>query len=373
MTTVLVPLDGSELAERALPFAFALARATRGRLLLVRAVLAYSYETEEGTTKVPVYPRAEAELAAVASRLRAAGVRADAHVALGIAAADSILAAAVEHRADLVVMSTHGRGGLGRFLYGSVADEVLRGSDVPVLLVSAACAGTWPSDGKLRVLVPLDGSDLARRALEPLAGLARALPLELVLARAVPVPAPPLAALGDEANFALAYPLDPEVDLAAARGELEDQAARLAGVLDVADVRVEQGRPAATIAALAREEGAHLIAMSTHGRGGLTRLVMGSVATGTLHHATVPLLLVPAGVRDAAAHDDDAVGDALRAAAAPVGTTLVLNGSELALVEYGLEMLQLGAERDEQRAGAIRDLRQRLAGAATRRETATAP
>jgi nucleotide-binding universal stress UspA family protein len=383
MTTVLVPLDGSELAERALPFAFELARATRGRLLLVRAVLAYSSETEEGTTKVPVYPRAEAELAAVASRLRAAGVRAEAHVALGIAAADSILAAAAEQRADLVVMSTHGRGGLGRFLYGSVADEVLRGSDVPVLLVSAGCDGAWPTDGKLRVLVPLDGSELARRAFEPLQSLAGALPLELVLVRAVPMPAPPLAVLGDEANFALAYPLNPEADLAAARRGLEDQAARLAGVLDVADVRVEQGRPSATIAALAREEGAHLIAMSTHGRGGLTRLVMGSVATGTLQHATVPLLLVPAGVRDAV-EQDDAVDDALRAAAAPVapdrarptaapvGTTLVLSGSELGLVEYGLEMLQLGAERDEQRASVIRDLRQRLAGAATRHETAAA-
>jgi hypothetical protein len=171
---------------------------------------------------------------------------------------------------------------------------------------------------------------------------------------------------------------------------LEEQAARLAGVFDVADVRVEQGQPAATIAALAREEGAHLIAMSTHGRGGLTRLVMGSVATGTLHHATVPLLLVRAAVQDAAAvHDDAAVNEALSAAAAPgapeparpnaaagaapVGTTLVLNGAELALVEYGLEMLQLGAERDAERAGALRALRDRLADAATRRETAAAP
>jgi nucleotide-binding universal stress UspA family protein len=388
MTAVLVPLDGSELAERALPYALELARATHGRLLLVRAVLANAYEGEGGAARrVPLYPRVQVELEAVAERLRAAGVDVQTHVAFGIAAADSILAAAAEHGADLVVMSTHGRGGLGRFLYGSVADEVLRRGDVPVLLVSAGCEGAWPSGATLRVLVPLDGSDLSQRALEPLADLARALPLELILARAVPMPAVPMAMFGDETNYTVALAPDPGAAAAAARAELEDEAARLAGRLDVADLRVEQGRPAATIAALAREEGAHLIAMSTHGRGGLSRLVMGSVATGTLQHATVPLLLVPAAVRDAGVHDRAASG-ASRAAAAsaqdqappaaaatatPAGTTLVLSESELALVEYGLEMLQLGAERDELRAGAIRDLRRRLAGSSTGGEMAAVP
>lgn len=388
MTTVLVPLDGSELAERALPYAAGLVRALGGELLLVRAAPVRASEADGINWGTSAYARGEAELEAVAERLRAAGIRVQTHVALGMSAAAAILAAAGEQRADLVVMSTHGRSGLGRVLYGSVADEVLRGSDVPVLLVSAGCEGAWPIDGKLRVLVPLDGSDLARRALEPLAVLARTMPLELVLARVVAAPAIPVAAFADETTYTVAYTSDPASELAAARGELEDDAAQFAGLLDVADVRVERGRPAAIIAALARDEGAHLIAMSTHGRGGLTRLVMGSVATGTLHHATVPLLLVPAAVRDGAMHGVDAAGEVPRAAAAPpgdpgppiaaaaavpVGTTLVLNASELALVEYGLEMLQLGAGRDDRRAEAIRDLRRRLAGAATDREMAAAP
>lgn len=150
---------------------------------------------------------------------------------------------------------------------------------------------------------------------------------------------------------------------------------------------MEQGRPATVIAALAREEGAHLIAMSTHGRGGLTRLVMGSVATGALHHATVPLLLVPAGVRDAELHDH-AAGGASRAAAAPAqdhapaaaaaapySTRASSDPFRTRVVPaaVGLEMLQLGAERDEERVGAVRDLRRRLSASTAGREMAAAP
>jgi hypothetical protein len=128
--------------------------------------------------------------------------------------------------------------------------------------------------------------------------------------------------------------------------------------------------------------------MSTHGRGGLSRLVMGSVATATLQRATVPLLLVPPAVRHAARLLDAAVGAATHDASAPapdqvlpsagapatpVGTALVLTEAELALIEYGLEMLQLGAERDGQRARAIRALRRRLSGSSTRSEVAAAP
>jgi hypothetical protein len=164
------------------------------------------------------------------------------------------------------------------------------------------------------------------------------------------------------------------------------EASQLAGLLDVADVRVEQGRPAATIAALARDEGVHLSAMSTHGRGGLSRLVMGSVATATLERATVPLLLVPPAVRQASRLLDAAVGAASDDTSAPapdqvplsagapatsVGTAFVLNEAELALLEYGLEMLQLGTERDGQHAQAIRELRRRLSGSPPRSEVAT--
>src|SRR5438552_3788206 len=78
-------------------------------------------------------------------------------------------------------MSTHGRGGLGRMLYGSVADEVLRRVPVPVLLVSAACTQVWAVEKPKRVLVPLDGSSLAAEAVRPARDLAATLGGEMVL------------------------------------------------------------------------------------------------------------------------------------------------------------------------------------------------
>jgi nucleotide-binding universal stress UspA family protein len=370
MTTVLVTLDGSELAERALPYAIELARATRGRLLLVRAALAYSYERDGVAVLAPLHPAVRVELEGVADRVRATGVTAEAHLVHGISAADTILKAVADLRPDLVVMSTHGRGGLGRFLYGSVADQVLREADVPVLLVPAASAGAWPEEGRLRVLVPLDGSDLARAALRPLMELATVLPSEVVLVRAVPSTA--TTVLGEPPLYVLTRRLDADPELAAARGELESEASRLGGLLPVVGTRVEVGDPAATIAAVAREEGAHLIAMSTHGRGGLTRLVMGSVAAGALHHATVPLLLVRAGARSGEEATERAVEPAVTPIA-PEAAALTLGADELSLVQFGLEMLLHSAERDETLTAPVRALRDRISTAARGdRETAGA-
>ncbi len=80
-------------------------------------------------------------------------------------AADTIVEEIGVRRPDLVVMSTHGRSGIRRWIYGSVADEVMRRAPVPVLLVPAACPGEWPSNRAPRVLLPLDGSELAEGAL----------------------------------------------------------------------------------------------------------------------------------------------------------------------------------------------------------------
>src|SRR5206468_6330629 len=105
-------------------------------------------------------------------------------------------------------------------------------------------------------------------ALGPLAALARAMPVEAVLVQVVPPPAIDGAALGFPPTYAVPYAPDPDEQLRTARCDLEDEASRLAGTVPVAGVRVELGPPATTIAEVAREEGAHLIAMSTHGRTG---------------------------------------------------------------------------------------------------------
>ena len=290
MKTILVPLDGSGLAERVLPFAVRLARAGDGRLVLLRAARA---RARPG--------RPEQELDAVAEQLRAYGIAAEARVSDDDPAA-AILGAARETRADLIAMSTHGRGGLGRWLYGSVADQVLRQAEVPVLLVPAVAARSWPRDDLLRVLLPLDGSELAEAAIGPAETLPGAIGARLTVLRVV-VPPPP-SLYGEGYAF---IPFDEEAELAEARRYVDGIADRLrtSGRLRddgrMVEVRTAVGEPVAEIAEATRQ-GADVIAMATHGHGGLERLLMGSVATGVLQRAGVPLLLTrPTDVREHAA------------------------------------------------------------------------
>jgi nucleotide-binding universal stress UspA family protein len=369
MTKVMVPLDGSALAERAVPYAAALVRAAGGRLLLVRAVLSYFVEQDGIEETVLIHPQARTDIEAAAVRARAFGLPVEAHLVGGIGAATTLVAAAERLGADIIVMSSHGRSGLGRFLYGSVADDVLRHARVPVLLLPAANRTGWPTAGKLRVLVPLDGSALAERAIEPVLALARSMPTEVVLVHVVAPPGAEGAQLGFPPTYALPYVPDPDDPLADAHAHLAVVADRIAGDAAVVAVRVEVGYPAATIAEVARVEGAHLIVMSTHGRGGLTRAVMGSVATGVLQHATAPLLLVPAAARAAIRLSADP--------ALPVGrtgtgsTTVSLDQNELALTLYGLELLLHSGERDPAVTEPVRALIGRLTATASTSAPAT--
>jgi nucleotide-binding universal stress UspA family protein len=197
-----------------------------------------------------------------------------------------ILDAATARGANLIVMSTHGRSGIGRWLYGSVA-AVLRSARVPVMLISSDVSVAWATDRPLRILVPLDGLQLSKAVLGPAVDLASRLEAELLL---VEVVAWPPIVYSDPIEL---LPYDPEEEFAQARGYLADMAARLRG--SGAGVRCHAGvgqTPAETIVRLARDEHADLIAMATHGRGGLARVVLGSTTTGTLQHARVPLLIV---------------------------------------------------------------------------------
>jgi nucleotide-binding universal stress UspA family protein len=123
---------------------------------------------------------AQAELQSAVDELRTDGLDVEAHFVEGVAA-DVIFEAAKAARANLIVMSTHGRGGLGRFVYGSVADEVLRRVPVPVLLVPAGCTRVWTEEQPQSVPVGLDGSSLAAEALRPARDLATALGAEMLL------------------------------------------------------------------------------------------------------------------------------------------------------------------------------------------------
>jgi nucleotide-binding universal stress UspA family protein len=321
--TALVPLDGSPLAERALPYAALLAGASRWRLVLLRAVPERGVMDAEGVQEHVRERREAARYLQDIAALVAANAGAptpDTQIRDGAAAEVVLQQIDVQH-AGLVVMATHGRSGAGRWLYGSVADEVLRGAGIPVFLVPATHAYAWPADRRPRVLVPLDGSARARAAVDPATDLATTLGADLLLVRVVDLPhvptsvysADPLAAYDDAEPFP---DYDPAADLASARDYLEWIADPLRERGHTVAVDVRSGAAVEEIAAAARERHADVIAMGTHGRSGLARLVLGSVATGTLRRAGLPVLLV----RATAAHasEETAAPSAAATAAPPI-------------------------------------------------------
>src|SRR5262245_9495745 len=159
MTKVMVPLDGSAFAERAVTYAAGLARAAGGRLLLVRASLSYRYELEGVAAATPLDPPAKAELDQAAERARAFALPVEAHLVPGADAADALVAAAGQLGADLIVMSTHGRGGVSRLVMGSVATGVVQHAVVPVLLVAAGVrAGSAFAPEPASLPAPADGT-----------------------------------------------------------------------------------------------------------------------------------------------------------------------------------------------------------------------
>ncbi|MCC6179488.1 MAG: universal stress protein [Chloroflexi bacterium] len=296
-TTILVPLDGSSLAERALPFAARLARCDDATVVLARAL------PPDGTEAPGAAPAALANARAttdeIAGRLRADGIAVQVVTRQG-PAADVILHLARENAAGLIVMATHGRGGLGRQVFGSVANAVMRRADVPVLFVPMAGRPSWPGQTRLHALVPLDGSPLAEAGLAVGIGLG----LDLTLMRVVEGedyiephgPACPechaVPSIGNGATPGVA-PARVQRYLDKAIRSLPSRSGVTVRRRAVIPMHAEIGYPAETIARLATEEDAHLILMATHGVGGPKRLAIGDVALGTLAAATVPVLFVP--------------------------------------------------------------------------------
>jgi nucleotide-binding universal stress UspA family protein len=289
MRAILVPLDGTAQSQRVLPYAEAVALGTGGWLLLMEAAEGYAfYEQDARLARRTAVAAAERYLADLERSEHGRGVAA-ARIVLEGPPAPAILAAAEESDAGLIVMATHARTGLDRLVAGSVAEEVLRRSSVPLLLVPPGAAAPPPSEGRLRVLVPLDGSRLAEAALEAAAALAPPARLELLLLR---VAAPP--------DPIFARPPASRTVAGRMRAAERLRPLRAAGAVVTSEAR--PGRdPAAAIAAVARERSCHLIAMATHGRSGLGRLVFGSVAEQVVRHAPCPALLVRVDQPDAGA------------------------------------------------------------------------
>lgn len=296
--TFLVPLDGSKLAERALPYAVKLAEAGRGRLILIRVAIAPPPMTIDGldweSSQREAVEEAERYLAAVASGMPSS-LAVETLVPYG-RTEKQILEVVSSLQVSVIVMATHGRTGLPHLLHGSVAEGILAHSNVPVLLVHARPGEQVNAELDLvasRLMVPLDGSALAESALEP-AGQMVSDGGELVLLRVVQFPEDVLT--GDDGRVIAYVDQQAEARKLAALDMLIATARKLRDRFPTVNVTTDAriGTPAESIVAAAADHQVSLIVMATHGRTGLGRAVLGSVAGEVLRTARVPLLLLHA-------------------------------------------------------------------------------
>lgn len=297
--SVLTPLDGSRFGEFVLPCAAGIADRARWSLHLVHAHVPdpRSRKQRLPTPPGPVRggrPGWERELDArrgyLSSVVRRFGLQVGSTAALlaeeGIPG--TIRSHAESLGTDLIVMSTHGRTGLHRLWLGSVADVLVRTTRIPVLLVRPERTSRAP--GRLadinRVLVPLDTAGVAEEILEPAMELGRAMGWRFLLLHVVPT----RLLVG-----ARPYPVHADdLDLRRRRGReyLHGVASRFRRRGLVADVRVVEGAsPDRAILGVAESEDVDLVAMATHGRGGVTRAILGSVTDGVVAGTSLPVLL----------------------------------------------------------------------------------
>jgi nucleotide-binding universal stress UspA family protein len=279
--TVVIALDRSDLSARALPFAQQVAQLWRGRLVLVHALV-----SRDEHAAVPV----EVELRSIVRDLNALGITADA-VIRRASPAQAIADVVREREADLIVMASHQRHGLNRWLRGSITEDVLARTQAPLVMIPGEGAPIFGP--RRRILVPLDGSPTGEAALDFLRGRSTNGPIELLLLRVVsqmPV------VVGVDATFSV-QALSP-ADLEGELQEAREYAARLADSITDSSVvvRHEVIEAAAPVARVIQEAAAHhhadLIALGTHAKTGVSRMVLGSVSEEILEGSRIPVLLV---------------------------------------------------------------------------------
>lgn len=312
---ILVPLDQSSVAESALPLARRLARQLDARVTLIsvlnvpRSFGSYVRTQDEPppqatesagvpTSATPQSPyggwngwswsepsaeqindvaertsEAERYLAKIANTFESDHVET---IVLYGQPADRLLGAAESRDGAIIVLASHGRSGVGRAVVGSVAARVVQAARNPVFMVRATKGADGSGEyGPInRILIPVDGSTFSEQAIPVVAQLFKSDDLQAHLLQVLEAPV---------------YASRPQAD-----GYTAWLAEKVSGADMPASWEVTEGDPANQINAVAKKVGVDLVAMSTHGRTGLNRFVLGSVAERVLHNAERPLLLIPA-------------------------------------------------------------------------------
>jgi nucleotide-binding universal stress UspA family protein len=277
---IIVPLDGSPFAEQPLSFAQAFGRNYAAKVTFVsvipetqRRVSVLAGGDATGRSERAVQ---EAYLSNIVQDFEYANVEAGFAVRKGVVAAQ-VTAFAEESLADLIVMSTHGRSGVERWLIGSVASKLIQRISIPMLLIRPT--GEWRSRWSQfnRLLVTLDGSVNAERVLPYAISVAKTFDSEIILFSA------PEGHDEEEAS----------VNIKSTETYLSHVLARLQADGVVAQAIVKGSDAASAIIDISQEEEVDLIMMTTHGLGGLDRFMLGSVADRVVRHTVPPVFLVP--------------------------------------------------------------------------------
>lgn len=293
---LLVPLDGSHLAEAALPAAACLAEHLAASITLIHIIERDVSGEIHGERHLKTPAEAHAYLEAVAGRAFPAEIHVACHVHT-VGTADlpqSILDHVEELAPDLIVMCTHGSGGLRDFLFGNIAQQVIARGNTPVLLIRPKEKSVRGVFAVSRLLVPLDGDPTHAQGLPVAADLARVCGAELFLVFVVPTTG---TLSGDEAATGRLLPSTMRAVLDLAQRDAADYLARQMIALQATGLTVKaairRGDPATAIVEAADAAGADMIVMGTHGKVGIDAFWAGSLSPKISGRSKLPILLVP--------------------------------------------------------------------------------
>jgi nucleotide-binding universal stress UspA family protein len=298
-THILVPLDGSHLAEAAIPAAAYLANRLDAGVTLLHVIERDAPREVHGERHLTEPAEAEAYLEDLARRALP-GVRCigrHVHTAEVGDVARSLVEHVDELNPDLIVMCSHGQGA-GKWLFGSIAQRVIARGGTPVLVISARPAAQPENFAIRRILVPVDGEPAHEQGLPVAAALARRCEAAVDLVMVVPT----LRTLsGEWAATGRLTPGATRAVLECARAEAETHLAARVRELAAEEIpvtaEVRRGDPSRTIVDMVKQTGADLLVLGTHGKTGLDAFWAGSVAARIVNRVRIPMLLVP--VREA--------------------------------------------------------------------------
>lgn len=293
---LLVPLDGSLMAEASFPAAVYLARTLGARVTLFHVIERGAPQEIHGERHLTSLEEARDYLAEAAARAFPAGLSVERHV--HSAEANDVARSIAEHVGeldpDLIVMCTHGGGGLRGFVFGRIAQQVAGLCTTPVLLVPPAATGAAAPFSCNRMLVTLDGNPEHEEGLTVAAALAKACGAALCLIMAVHTSR---TLSGEQAAAAKILPSATRELLELAEQDAKEYlqrhvtALRAAGFTATADVR--RGDPAVAIIGIAEQTKADLIVLATHGKSGMDAFWSGSATPNVASRSAIPLMLVP--------------------------------------------------------------------------------